>query len=202
METAVFCICGTPPPASRAKTYRISLAITLPILLVGFASALGSLNYATGNDAYLAQAGATVDSRQERVDKACKDAKQYMASTYPDSRKFDVFKRSFNVKVTSEFDDTCVAAIPKPDVTLNPLDPESYECKGKSAVVNVIQYRVIQYVHVSLATNGANNEAPRSKLRGICGILRSRQPYFAKATKGSTHAFIPAASCGVFGEVE
>ena len=46
------------------------------------------------------------------------------------------------------------------------------------------------------------NEAPRSKLRGICGILRSRQPYFAKATKGSTHAFIPVASCGVFGEVE
>ena len=35
------------------------------------------------------------------------------------------------------------------------------------------------------------NEAPRSLLRGICEILRSRQPYEAYATKGSL-AFIPA----------
>jgi len=40
-----------------------------------------------------------------------------------------------------------------------------------------------------------------AELRGICGILRSKQPYFAKATKGSL-AFIPAASCGVLGVVE
>jgi len=35
-------------------------------------------------------------------------------------------------------------------------------------------------------------------LRGISGILRSRQPYEAYATKGSL-AFISASSCGAFG---
>jgi len=40
-----------------------------------------------------------------------------------------------------------------------------------------------------------------AKLRGICGILRSRQPYEVYATKGSL-AFIPAASYRVFGVVE
>lgn len=38
-------------------------------------------------------------------------------------------------------------------------------------------------------------------LRGICGILRSRQPYSAKATKGSL-ALIPVASYEVFDVVE
>ncbi|KKW45842.1 MAG: hypothetical protein UY98_C0037G0013 [Candidatus Kaiserbacteria bacterium GW2011_GWA2_58_9] len=40
-----------------------------------------------------------------------------------------------------------------------------------------------------------------TKLRGICGILRS-PPCFAKATQGSPLAFIPVASYGVFGEGE
>src|SRR3989344_4515172 len=61
----------------------------------------------------------------------------------------------------------------------------------------------------------SEGEAPRSKASRypernsllLCEVsLRSTseaaQPYFAKATQGSPTAFIPAASCGVFGEGE